>query len=78
MQSAFELCLSVDCKANRAIISWETKTDEDTTQGVGIIIMRILASVTTQMLVEKLGNFTCLKNIFLKERDKIGNSFTQT
>lgn len=58
MQSAFALCLRVDCKAKRSNYpdSLEAKTDEDKTQGVGIIIMRILATVTT--LVEKLGNIT--------------------
>lgn len=80
----FAKCFCIMCKGrlqskqSNYPISWETKTDEDTTQGVGIIIMRILASVTTQMLVGKLGSFTYPKNIFLGEREKIGSSCTQT
>lgn len=50
-------------------ISWEAKPDEDTTQGVGIIIMRILASVTTKMLFETPSNFTYPKNISKGERE---------
>lgn len=42
-----------------------------TTQGVWIITRRILASVTTQMLVEKFGNITYPKNIFLGERKEV-------
>lgn len=84
MRVMFEKCFCImfkgrlESKQSNYPISWETKTDEDTTQGVGIIITRILASVAIQMLVEKLGNFTYPKNIFVGEREKIGNSCNQT
>lgn len=75
-------CIMFKCrlqsKQSNYPISWEAKTDEDTTQGVGIIIMRILARVTTKMLVGKLGNFTYPKDIFVGERGEIGNSCMQT